>query len=160
MGNLAAQPGDEGEHLGGIHLDGLAGHEVLGRHDHLSLDPLEGVAVAAAEHPHHPRGNVPHVARALAHVFVVHTGEHLGELAAGLLHGVLRVAALRGNAVLDPFEKVEVLEHHLVDFEDRGLLFTHRLKRALVQLAQGRHRGLHRGLEPGDLPRPVVCLLF
>ena len=163
VGVGGAAGGDEAQHLAPVQPGGLTGHQVVSGDDAGGV-PAQGLVLLAGEQADYPPGHVQHIGGTLLHIRIVHLGEHLGELFAGLLHRVLRVDVLVPDHAGDGFAIVQVLQHHLVDLEQKGLLLAQLGAGLLIegaQLLHGPFPGLveaeHLRLSVGHLPAGL-CL--
>ncbi len=118
VGGGRAQLGDKARHPVFIQPDGLAGQQVLRRHNHRLLGELGGIR-DALEHPDQPVAHVRDIGGAGLHILVLHGLEHGGQAVGGLPHGVFGVKALVQQPV-DAVDEVGVLQHHAVDIKHLG----------------------------------------
>ena len=130
-----AVPGDEAQQLALIQLHRLAGGEVVSHQDG-GLVVLHGGVPRAGEDVYHPARDVLHVGGPGPHILVVHSGEGGGEILAGGLGGVLGGGPLGVDDALDGLQIVVVVQHHLMDLKDGGVVLAHLVQSLVVEAAQ------------------------
>ena len=137
-----------------IQLYGLARRKVVRCHDarHVGHDAALALAGQNADHA---RRNIPNIRRTRLHVAVVHRGEHLRELRAGVADGGLRIQAVVFDEPLNALDKIQIVQHHLVGLEQHGRILACLSERLIMQCAELLLRGLTGIMKTRELRRGI-----
>ena len=143
-------PGDEAQELTFVQLDRLAGGQIV-RHQNGGLVIHHLRVPHAKEHVDHPAGDVLHIGGPGPHILVLHGREGGGKVFPGGGHGVFRSGPLGFDDPLHRVQIVLVVQHHLVDFENGGVVLPHLVQSLVVKSPQ-----LLLGLDPGGVKTGVL----
>ena len=146
MGVARTACGDKAQNLGLIELYGLGRCQIVRCQDNRYVG-VDTALNCTHQDANNAVGNVLNVGCACLHVAVVHCCEHLSELHAGIADSSLCIQVITLDQALNGFYVIEVIEHHLVGFEQDCCLFARLVECLFVQLTELADRGCLRSLE-------------
>ena len=126
---------NEAQELALVQLDGFTGGQVIGHQDrglvihHLRIfQPRENID--------HPVGDILYVCGSGLHIGIFHGSKGSGKIFTCGRGGVFRRGPLGINDALHSIQIILVLQHHLVDFEDGGVVLAHLVQSLFIEGGQ------------------------
>ena len=130
-----AVAGNKAQQFALIKLDGFAGGKIVS-HQNSGLIILNASIALTSKDIDHPPGNVFDIRCPGLHIGIFHSGKCGGKVLAGSFGGIFGSDTLRVDHALDGIQIVLVLQHHLVNLEDGGVVLAHFLQSFLIQPRQ------------------------
>ena len=118
---------------------------------------MDALTCASGQNAHNPLRNIFDIRRAPAHIFVLHRRKHLGEIVTGHRNRILGIDLLRIDDILNRVQIVLILQHDLVNLENRRIRLANFFYRLFIQLAELADGLLNCRIKPRFF---LLCILY